>query len=94
MLQNKEFLRFRDKKYFSTAELAKFLGVSRIAVFKKIKSGQIKAEKIGRNYIIPKEELASILGLFVPERRKKEIDEVVRRAVKEYGSALRLLGKE
>ena len=94
MAQNKEFLKFHDKKYLSTAELAKFLGVSRVAVFKKIKSGQIKAEKIGRNYIIPKEELAAILGLFVPERRKKEIDEVVRRAVKEYGSALRLLGKE
>lgn len=43
-------------QYISTAELAKLLHVSRIAVFKKIQSGKIKAFKIGRNYVIPMEE--------------------------------------
>ena len=39
------------KKYLTVKELADLLGISRVAVFKKIKNGQICAEKIGRNYI-------------------------------------------
>ena len=41
------------KKYFSVPELAKILGISRIALYKKVVSGEIKAQKIGRNYAIP-----------------------------------------
>ena len=37
------------KKYLSTTEVAKLLEVSRVTVFNRIKSGEIKAEKIGRN---------------------------------------------
>ena len=94
MLKNKNILEKGDKKYYSAPEIAQLLGVSRTAIFKKIKSGQIHAEKIGRNYIIPKEEYAAILGLFVPERRKKDIENAVNRVFKKYGSALRKLGKE
>ena len=50
-----------------TSEVAKVLKISRIAVFKKIKSGEIKAEKIGRNYVIPKEEVLKALGLVIGE---------------------------
>ncbi len=94
MFKNKHVFEIGDKKYFSAPEIAKLLGVSRTAVFKKIKSGQIRAEKIGRNYIIPKEEYEAILGIFVPERRKKDIEDTVNRVFKKYGSALRKLGKE
>ncbi|MDP2629443.1 MAG: helix-turn-helix domain-containing protein [Candidatus Harrisonbacteria bacterium] len=45
------------QKFFSSTEVAKILGVSRIAVFKKIKGGTLKAQKVGRNYIIAKEDL-------------------------------------
>lgn len=82
------------KSYFSTTELAKYLGISRIAIFKKIKKGQIKAEKFGRNYLIAEEELATILGQFISVERKKEIEKVVKRTVKDYHEALRKLGKE
>ena len=92
MTRNKDILKGRS--FFSTTELASMLGVSRIAVFKKIRSGAIHAEKIGRNYVIPKEEIAAVLGLFVPERRRKEIDKSVERTVREYGDTLRRLGKE
>ena len=91
MLTNK---RIFEKEYYSAPEIAKLLGVSRVAIFKKIKSGQIQAEKIGRNYIIPKEEYATILGTFVSENRKKDIEDTVERVFKKYGSALRKLGKE
>jgi excisionase family DNA binding protein len=94
MPKNKDILKKREKNYYSAPEMAKFLGVSRTAVFKKIRNGQIHAEKIGRNYIIPKEEYEIILGLFVPERRKKDIENTVDRVIKKYGSALRKLGKE
>ncbi|MFA6524304.1 MAG: helix-turn-helix domain-containing protein [Candidatus Paceibacterota bacterium] len=94
MPKNKDILEKRDKNYYSAPEIAKLLGVSRVAIFKKIKSGQIHAEKIGRNYIIPKEEYAAILGLVIPERRKRDIENAVERVVKKYGPALRKLGEE
>ncbi|MBC7836258.1 helix-turn-helix domain-containing protein [Acetobacteraceae bacterium] len=86
----------KDKKpeYLSTAQLAKLLGVSRVAVFKKIKSGQIKGFKIGRNYVIPLQEFWVAIGTFISQEKKAEIDVVVKRAVKEYGETLRRLGKE
>lgn len=94
MLKNKHIFNKESKKYFSAPEIAKLLGVSRTAIFKKIRSGQIHAEKIGRNYIIPREEYEAILGIFVPERRKKDIENTVERVFKKYGPALRKLGKE
>ncbi|MBZ0167360.1 MAG: helix-turn-helix domain-containing protein, partial [Candidatus Omnitrophica bacterium] len=39
--------------YISTAELARFLGISRVAVLKRIQKGAIPAVKIGRAYAIP-----------------------------------------
>ena len=82
------------KDFYSTSELARILKVSRIAVFKKIKSGEIRPLKIGRNYVISKEEVLKALGLAVGDKTKSEIDQIVQKAVKEYGEAFRKLGKE
>ena len=68
--------------------------MSRIAIFRKIKTGKIKAFKIGRNYAIPIEEFMAVLGTFIPQEKKDVIDEVVKNAVNEYGEALKLLGEE
>lgn len=86
----------KDNKsgFLSTAELASLLGVSRTAVFKKIQAGKIKAQKVGRNYIIPVEEFSIAAGSFVTEERKEEIEKVVKRAVKQYRETFRLLGRE
>lgn len=83
-----------NKKYLSTQELATLLGVSRIAVFKKIKSGKIKAEKIGRNYVIHIDEFMTAVGTFISSEKKDEINKIVKKAVNEYGEALKLLGEE
>lgn len=48
------------KDFYTTAELAEILGISRVAVFKKIKSGNIKAKKIGRNFVIFKKDIGGI----------------------------------
>ena len=42
--------------YRSVPEVARELGISRIAVFKRIQKGRIKAVKVGRSYLIPKEK--------------------------------------
>ncbi|OGY99556.1 MAG: hypothetical protein A2945_02840 [Candidatus Liptonbacteria bacterium RIFCSPLOWO2_01_FULL_52_25] len=83
-----------EREFLSTSELAKILGISRIAVFKKIKSGRIKARKIGRNFMIRREDLPEILGTSLGKNDKEIIERVVRKTVKEYGQTLRLLGKE
>lgn len=84
----------KNKEFLSTVELAKLLGVSRVAVFKKIKSGEIKAQKIGRNFIIARKNLPKILGVAVNDEQKQAIGQAVKRAVKEYGETFRLLGQE
>lgn len=78
----------------TTAEVARLLGVSRVAVFKNIKSGAIKAQKVGRNYVIRKADLPIEVGGELTNQKKRVIDEAVERTVREYGEALRLLGKE
>ncbi|MBP6060633.1 MAG: helix-turn-helix domain-containing protein [Candidatus Pacebacteria bacterium] len=89
----------KDKmtQYVSVAELAKILGVSRITVFNKIKNGKIPAEKIGRAYAVPMEFVRNNFfhdtGVLTDEK-KKNIDKIVERVVKEYGETLKLLGKE
>jgi excisionase family DNA binding protein len=83
-----------NEKYVTIPELAKLLGVSRIAIYKRVKKGQIPATKIGRTYVITDRTIADILGKKVTEKGKKRIDAAVRKTVREYGEVLRQLGKE
>lgn len=82
----------RDR-YLSTIEAAGVMGVSRIAVFKQIKSGKLRAEKVGRNYIIDRNDLAGIFKHITPGE-KKRVSAAVKKVVKQYGPALKKLGKE
>lgn len=50
-----------NEKYITIPELAKLLGVSRIAIYKRVKKGQIPAPKIGRTYVIMDQTIANIL---------------------------------
>ena len=83
-----------DKEFFSTTEAAKALGISRVAVFQKIKSGEIKAQKVGRNFIISKKDLFGAQGEILTEDKKQIIEKSVEKTVSEYGETIRLLGKE
>lgn len=73
-----------NEKYITIPELAKLLGVSRIAIYNRVKKGQIPAIKIGRTYAIPDQTIADILGKKVTGRRKKRIDAAVRKTVREF----------
>jgi len=81
----------KNKEFLSTTELAKILGVSRIAVYKRIKQGKIKAIKVGRNFVIETKELRDILEKDLKEKDKLEIEKAVKKTVKEYGETLKLL---
>jgi excisionase family DNA binding protein len=79
-------------RFLSTAQLAKKLGISRIAVYKKIKNGQIKAQKVGRNFVIDKNDLGGLIGTDLSAAEKLELNQAVERTVRDYGETLRLLG--
>ena len=85
----------KDKKeYFSIPELAAILGISRIAVYRKVKNKEIMATKIGRNYAVPARVISGILGKELNEEDINILDRAVKKTVKDYGETLRLLGRE
>ncbi len=81
-----------NKKFLSTTELAKILSISRIAVYNRIKKGEIKAVRVGRNFVIDKKELGKILETELTEKQRIEIKKAVEKIVKEYRETLKLLG--
>ncbi len=78
--------------YLTVTEFAKFLGISTVAVRKRIKKGQIEAIRIGRNFAIPKKYIDEIRGRKLSNAKKREIEDAVKRTVKEYGEVLKKLG--
>jgi excisionase family DNA binding protein len=82
------------KQYLSTSDVAKLLGISRIAVFQRIRRGQIKAEKVGHSYVINPEDVGVSVGSEVSQKQKLVMNQAVKKTVTEYGATLRLLGKE
>jgi excisionase family DNA binding protein len=84
----------QTKKYYTTSEVAKLLGLSRIAVYKQIKSGKIVAQKIGRNFVVLAHDLPAFLQPQLSTETKEKITQAVKKVVDEYGSTLKKLGQE
>ena len=83
-----------EQGYISIPELTKLLELSRIAVYHKVKSGKIKAIRVGRNYAISQKYIQEILGHELGVSEKQKIKDAVKRTVEEYGDVLKRLGKE
>jgi excisionase family DNA binding protein len=83
-----------NENYVTIPQLARLLGVSRIAIYKRVKKGEIPATKIGHAYVITDKTVASILGNEVTEADKRRIDAAIHKTVREYGEVLKKLGKE
>lgn len=81
-----------SKNLLSPTEVARMLGISRTHVWRKIQSGEIKAEKVGNRYIVPAEQFKEILHS--EPVSENEISSAVQRVVKEYGTTLKKLGAE
>lgn len=45
------------KNFYTIAELAKILGISRVSVLKRVWQGSIKGQKMGRDFIILKKDI-------------------------------------
>jgi len=72
-----------DREYLTPAETAKILGLSRQAIIERIKAGSLYAERVGKRYIIPRDQLSSEaeasakkwpmkLGLSLDKKSRKE----------------------
>jgi excisionase family DNA binding protein len=87
-------MKSHSKILYTVKEIAELMGISRVAVFNKIKHKQIKAKMVGKTYIIDSEEIKGLLMQGLDDNQKKEIEKSVIRFIKEYGQTLKLLGKE
>lgn len=80
-------------EFISVPELAKVLGLSRSQTFRRVQSGEIPAQKIGKNYLISKDYVAGLMGT-VASTDASEIKQAVKKTINQYGSVLKQLGKE
>lgn len=88
----------RKNEYLSIAQAARILKISRIAVYKKVKKGEIEAIRIGRVFAIPKDSIIKrirrIKGHILTEQEKSVIQQAFTKTVSEYGEVLKKLGAE
>lgn len=80
--------------YLTTNELAKILNVTHVTIFRWIKSKKIKAHRVGRNYRIATKDVKGLIRGELSKEQKAFIDKAVKKAIHDYGVALRLLGKK
>jgi len=85
---------YLKNRYLTIPQVAGILGISRIAVYKKVKLGRIESIRIGRNFVIPQKVVVQILKAVPSKKDKTRIDDAITKIVKEYGEVLKLLGKE
>ncbi len=68
-------------KFVTPTQLAKMLGITRIAIHQKIKKGEIKAENIGDSlkptYLIPKISLSKIIQDRIQNEQKKNTENIL-----------------
>lgn len=81
------------KRFLTTSEAAKVLGISRVAVFKRIRKGSLRALKVGHRYLIEPKEVG-LLYRELTERDKKRIHLTVKKVLREYGDVIQKLGHE
>lgn len=79
------------KRFISVLEAAKLLSISRVAVVQNIQAGKIPAQKVGKAYVIDRDEISLPSDREISEARKAFIFSSVKEVVQEYGEALRLL---
>lgn len=81
MLSNNKNMAIDKGQFVTPTQLAKMLGISRVAVHQKIKSKEIKAENIGDpskpTYLIPKSSLSPEIQERIQIEQKKATESVV-----------------
>jgi hypothetical protein len=82
------------KRDMSIPQLARELGVSRVSVWNKVKTGKIPAQKVGGRYVVKAKDADVVLGRSLTEKHRMQIHDAVGRVVKEYGPVLKKLSRE
>jgi type I restriction enzyme M protein len=67
-------------EFITVAEMAKMLGITRAAINKQILEKKIPAEKVGRNYLIPKTALSKDLQERIRAGQKETSEKVIERS--------------
>jgi len=67
-------------QFITVAEMAKMLGVTRAAINKQISEGKMPAEKVGRNYLIPKTALPTDLQDRIRKGQKEATKNVIEKS--------------
>ncbi|HHT9138101.1 MAG TPA: N-6 DNA methylase [Candidatus Wunengus sp. YC60] len=67
-------------QFITVAEMAKMLGVTRAAINKQISEKKIPAEKVGRNYLIPKTALPADLRERIRKGQKEATKNVIEKS--------------
>ncbi len=75
-------------------ELANDLGISRVAVYRKVISGQIPATRVGRCYVISSDTAKALSQQAITQTDLDWIDSAVEKVVKEYGIVFKWLSAE
>jgi hypothetical protein len=70
------------------------LNKSRFTVFKWVKQGKIKANKVGGTWIIDDPDILRILEGKLTSKQKQNISEAVKKAVNQYGELFKRLSRE
>ena len=87
-----------ESKYISIPQLAKILNISRIAVYKKVRKGEIEAIKIGKNYAVSEQYVLDNMSKFVKRGKyksdTKRIEQAVDKAFSQYRETFEKLGNE
>ena len=81
-------------EFITIPQLAEQLGVSRIAVYNRVKKGQIPAVRVGRNYAIRQADVRRLLSAELTQADRRRIDEAVGAVVAQYGKVLEWLSRE
>jgi excisionase family DNA binding protein len=81
------------KKYYTVTEAAKLLGVTRQAIHKRIKKGDLSHLRMGNQYLIPAKTFN-----YITKRSSRSkmllVDKAVAKTVKEYSETLKLMAAE
>lgn len=83
----------KEKELLSVTDVSQLLGISRTHVLRKIQAGEIKAEKIGKSYIIRRKNLP---GIHRPtdEMERKKVEEAIDKTMADFGEVIRKLGRK
>lgn len=77
----------------SLPQAAQMMGFSRIEIYRKVKKGEIPAQRIGRSFFVMRQDLGQLFSPLTKISQHK-VDQAVTKTLKEYGETIKLLGKE